>query len=439
MGSDRAALPPTAPDPDWLALDRDHVWHPYTQMATAPPPLPVVRAQGVWLELADGRRLLDGISSWWVNIHGHNHPRLNRALAAQAERFAQVIFAGFTHEPGARLAAALSAAAPAGLPHVFYSDDGSTAVEVALKMAWQLWRNRGEPQRRLFVALEHAYHGDTFGAMAASGVDVFHRAFADLLFAVARVRVPGDPSPSRYPSLEELLAERGDEVAAVIVEPLLQGAGGMRLWPAEALAAVRQGTAARGIPLIADEVFTGFGRTGRRFACEHAGISPDLLCLSKAVTGGYLPLGVTLASADIYQAFLSADRGRTLFHGHSFTGNALACAVALESLALLTDETLARVRALEARFAHHLARLARLPAVAATRVLGGMAALDLHPRGAGGYLDEVGPWLGRRLLDHGIFLRPLGNTVYVLPPYVISDAEVDLVFAALEHELATLA
>jgi adenosylmethionine-8-amino-7-oxononanoate aminotransferase len=442
----------SAAAPAWLDADRRHVWHPYTQMQTAPPPLPVVRAEGVYLHLADGRRVLDGISSWWVNIHGHNHPRLNRALAAQAERLAQVIFAGFTHEPAARLAAALAARVPGRLPWVFYSDDGSTAVEVALKMAYQHWRHRGEPQRTLFVAFDDAYHGDTFGAMAAGGVAAFHSAFSGLFCAVRRACTPGSAargSPS--PPLAEILDREGERVAAVILEPMLQGAGGMLVQTPEFLRQVRALTARHGVPLIADEVLTGFGRTGRLFACEHGPIEPDLLCLSKALTGGYLPLAATLASEPIYRAFLSQDRSRTLFHGHSYTANALACAVALESLALFEEEDrLGRIARLAVLYAARLAPLAAHPVVAAVRHLGGMAALDLKPTpgdagssspsggAAGGYLDDVGPLLARRLLDRGLLLRPLGNVLYLLPPYVIADAEVEAAFDAIAAVLDEL-
>jgi adenosylmethionine---8-amino-7-oxononanoate aminotransferase len=427
--------------PDWPALDRAHVWHPYTQMATAPPALPVVGGGGVYLHLADGRRLLDAISSWWVNVHGHNHPRLNRALAAQAERLAQVIFAGFTHEPAARLAAALAARAPGRLPRVFYSDDGSTAVEVALKMAHQLWRNRGERGRDLFVALDDAYHGDTFGAMAAGGVAAFHAAFSDLFCEVRRARTPFSARRgSASPELGEVLAREGERVAAVIVEPMLQGAGGMIVLPAEFLREAREETRRRGIPLIADEVLTGFGRTGRLFACEHAGVEPDMLCLSKALTGGYMPLAATLASEEVYAAFLSEDRSRALFHGHSYTGNALACAVALESLAMLEEGALARVAGLERLFAERLARLAGHSCVAEVRGIGGIAALELAPgaAGGGGYLSALGPRLYDAFLERGILLRPLGNVLYVLPPYAITDAEAHGVFDAIDEVLAGL-
>ena len=435
--------------PTWIEADRRHVWHPYTQMQTAPAPLPVVRAAGVYLYTADGRRLLDGISSWWVNIHGHNHPRLNRALATQAERLAQVIFAGLTHEPAARLAAELAARAPGQLPWVFYSDDGSTAVEVALKMAYQHWRHRGEPGRTLFVAFDGAYHGDTFGAMAAGGVAAFHAAFRELFFTVRRACTPHSAAHgSTSPPLAAVLEREGKRVAAVILEPMLQGAGGMLVQPPAFLREVRELTRRHGVPLIADEILTGFGRTGRLFACEHGPIAPDLLCLSKALTGGYLPLAATLASDEIYRAFLSADRSRTFFHGHSFTANALACAVALESLALFEEEDrLARIARLERLFAGRLAALASHPAVAAVRHLGGMAALELAPAtapatatataragaagAAGGYLDDLGPRLAARLLERGLLLRPLGNVLYLLPPYVIEDAEVEGAFDAI--------
>jgi adenosylmethionine-8-amino-7-oxononanoate aminotransferase len=442
-----SAEPPPSALPTWLAADRRHVWHPYTQMATAPAPLPIERASGVHLHLAGGRRVLDAISSWWVNIHGHSHPRLNHALAAQAERMAQVIFAGCTHEPAARLAEALASRAPGELPHVFFSDDGSTAVEVALKIAYQHWRNLGEPGRTLFVAFDDAYHGDTFGAMAAGGVAVFHEQFRGLFCEVLRAATPASAGrPGASPPLAEVLAREGGRVAAVILEPMLQGAGGMRVQSPAFLREVRELTARHGIPLIADEVLTGFGRTGRLFACEHGPIAPDLLCLSKALTAGYLPLAATLASPAIYRSFLSTDRARTLFHGHSYTANALACAVALESLALFEEEgCLARIAALEGLFAGRLVELARHPRVAATRHLGGMAALEIRAAPASGsepeaagYFAAVGPRLAAESLARGVLLRPLGNVLYALPPYVISDAEANQVFDVIAEVLDTL-
>ncbi len=414
------------------------IWRPYTQMLTATPPIPVVRAEGVYLHTPDGRRILDGISSWWVNIHGHNHPRLNRALVEQSERFAQVIFAGFTNEPAEQLAAELVRRTPDALSHVFYSDDGSTAVEVALKMAVQYWQNRGERGRDRFVALENAYHGDTFGAMSVSGDGSFHAAFEDLLFNVRRI--PGPNLGESMQALDAIVREEGDRVAAVIIEPMLQGAAGMVVWPAEFLRYVRAVTADAGILLIADEVFTGFARTGPMFACEHGPINPDILCLSKALTGGYLPLGVTMSTDDVYEAFLSEDRSRTLLHGHSFTGNALSCAVALEGFAVFDDEgCLERVARLEELFAERLQRLAGRAAVTGVRGIGAMAAIDLKARGSGGYFDGLGPDLYTKFLAHDILLRPLGNTLYFLPPYVIEDKDVHRVFDVIEEVVTSLA
>lgn len=425
---------------DWTELDQKHLWHPYTQMKTAPPPIPVERGEGVYLVTPDGRRILDGISSWWVNIHGHSHPRLNQALADQAGRLEHVIFAGFTHEPASRLAAGLVEKAPGDMPWVFFSDDGSTAVEVAMKMAYQGWKQRGEPQRRLFVALDDAYHGDTFGTMAAGGSGVFHHMFQDLFFEVRRVRTPSSEGrEDAGEDLTELLQREGDRVAAVLVEPMLQGAAGMRIHSAEYLRSIRDETRARGIPLIADEIFTGFGRTGRFFACEHAGVEPDLLCVSKALTGGYLPLSATLATDAIYRDFYSDDRSKTFFHGHSYTANTLACAVGLESLRLFEDtECLQRVAELEGLFQERLDRLDRFARVEDRRVLGPMAAFDVAPDGAGGYLDDLGPRMQRAFLERDVLLRPLGNVVYFLPPYVITDDECHRVFDLIEEVLASL-
>jgi len=429
-------------DPGWISADREHVWHPYTQALVAPPPVPIARAEGVYLHTVDGRKILDGISSWWVNIHGHGHPRIARAIAEQASRLSQVIFAGFTHEPAARLAAELSRRSPGRLPRVFFSDDGSTAVEAALKIAWQSWRNRGETRRTTFVALEHAYHGDTFGAMAAGGVPVFHEAFRDLLFETRRVHPPECPCGAGEgggENIEAVLEREGDRVAAVIIEPMLQGAGGMIVWPASFLRRVREATARRGIPLIVDEVLTGFGRTGKLFACEHGPIVPDILCLSKAITGGSLPLAATLVTEEIHASFLSADRGKALLHGHSYTGNALACAAALESLAIIDDEgSLERVGRLERLFAGRLERLRSLPAVQDVRGIGGVAALALAPRSGGGYLDDLGPLLAAEFLARGILLRPLGNVLYFMPPYAITDAEAERVFDAIEEVVRLL-
>lgn len=440
---------------DLIQRDRAHLWHPYTQMQSAPPPLPIVRGEGVYLYTEDGRRILDGISSWWVNIHGHAHPALNRALADQARELEHVMFAGCTHRPAVDLAERLVSLLPSGLNRVFYSDNGSTAVEVALKMAWQYWRNKGQPRRDVFLALHHAYHGDTVGAMSVSANSVFTGVFSPLLFPVARAHAPycyrcplglerATCALDCLGDLEEQLRARGDTVAGVVIEPMIQAAGGMIVWPAEFLAGVRSVCDRYGTLLIADEVFTGFGRTGRMFACEHAAISPDIICLSKALTAGYLPLGATVATDAIYDAFLSDDRARTFFHGHSFTANPLACAVAIASLDLFAGGgVLGNVARIERQLRDGLSPLRDHPRVGDIRILGGVGAIELvtdkQTRSAGGYLDTVGPRLAAAFLDRGLLLRPLGNVVYVMPPYVITEAQLDWVIAQVADVLTAFA
>jgi adenosylmethionine-8-amino-7-oxononanoate aminotransferase len=406
-------------------LDRRHVWHPYTQHATAPTPIPIRRAEGAVLVDVDGREIIDAISSWWVTLHGHAQPEIAEAIARQARTLEQVIFAGFSHEAAAELAAALAERLPKGLTRVFFSDNGSTAVEVAIKIALQYWQNRGAPRTKI-AALEHAYHGDTFGAMSASARGLFTEPFGSHLFEVLRLSEPYDES------LERATTE-GPPLAAVIVEPLLQGAGGMRMWSEATLREIRDWTATQGVPLIADEVLTGFGRTGPLFACQRAGIVPDIICLSKGLTGGFLPLGATVVREEIFEAFLSSDRRHTLFHGHSFSANPIACAAALASLALLNDESSARRAAIEAAHCRHLDRLAAHPAVTMPRVLGTVAAFNL---GGVGYLSPVGGDLSRFALERGVLLRPLGDVVYVLPPYCTTDAQLDQIYGVITEFLA---
>jgi adenosylmethionine---8-amino-7-oxononanoate aminotransferase len=414
---------------DIVAADERFVWHPYTQHGLPDVPVEIARGEGAYLIDRGGRRIFDAISSWWVTLHGHAQPEIAAAIGEQARTLEQVIFAGFTHEPGARLAAELIARAPAGLRRVFFSDDGSTAVEAAVKIALQYWQNRGE-DRRLIAALENAYHGDTFGAMSVSDRGLFTDPFAAKLFEVARLPDPvaGDVAGA----LEQLIATREKELAAVIVEPLLLGAGGMRMWPASVLRDLRELTASRGILLIADEVLTGFGRTGPMFACNHAGVSPDLMCLSKGLTGGFVPLGATLATEALFDAFRSDDRTRTLFHGHSFTANPIACASALASLALLDEHSAARRATIEREHHSAAARLSAIPGVKNARVLGTVLALDLDA-GRSGYLSEVGPALRRFALDRGVLLRPLGNTAYVLPPYCATPADLACAYDAISR------
>jgi adenosylmethionine---8-amino-7-oxononanoate aminotransferase len=418
--------------------DRASLWHPYTQMQMAVPPLPIVRGSGVYLFTEDGRRILDGISSWWVNIHGHSHPRLNRAIAEQAQQLEHVMFAGCTHEPAIELAERLVALLPDGLTRVFFSDNGSTAVEVAVKLACQYWSNLGHAERRVFLVLEHAYHGDTVGAMSVSAESVFTRAFAPLLFQVVRAcapycfRCPLGLTRDRCQvdclgHLEMQMRQHSDTIAAVIVEPMLQGAGGMIVWPTEYLAGVRRLCNRYGALMVADEVLTGFGRTGRMFACEHADVAPDIICLSKALTAGYLPMGATVVTSAIFDAFLSSDHSRTFFHGHSFTANPLACAVALASLDLFEErDVLEDVERIGSQLRQGLARLRDLPCVGDVRVIGGVGAVELGRAGTStGYLDRAGPLLAAAFLERGLLLRPLGNVLYFMPPYVITPDEVE--------------
>ena len=402
-------------------------WHPYTQHGLAQEPLSVVGAHGAWLELADGRRILDGISSWWATLHGHGHPRLVAAIAEQARRLDHVLFAGATHEPAVQLAEELVALAPPGLARVFYSDDGSTAVEVALKLVLQSWAQRGEPQRTIFVALEGAYHGDTFGAMAAGDPEPFFRPFAPLLFRVSRIAPRAD-------ELERALRELGPRAAGLIVEPLLQGAAGMRLYAPEFLRAARELCTRHRLPLVADEVMTGFGRTGALFACELARIAPDVLCLGKGLTGGMLPLAATLTTEELFDAFRSTENARFFAHGHTFTANPIACAAALASLTLVrearTPERLARIGA---RIARELTPLAHHPRVRELRHLGGMVALELATSAddAPGYHSALGPRLRAIALAHGALLRPLGNVLYALPPACLEDEGCSALAAAM--------
>lgn len=437
-----------------IERDRAHLWHPYTQMSSPVAPLPVVKGEGVYLITEDGRRILDGISSWWVNIHGHCHPTLTEALVDQARNLEHVMFAGCTHPPAVNLAERLTQLLPSGLTRVFYSDNGSTAVEVAVKLACQYWRNKGQPQRHHILALEHAYHGDTAGAMSVSAESVFTAAFTPLLFPVARAHAPycfrcpvgltrETCDVDCLQSLEAQLEQRADTVAAVIVEPMLQGAGGMIVWPADFLAGVRRLCDQFGVLLIADEVLTGFGRTGRMFACEHAGITPDVICLSKALTAGYLPLGATVVTDRVHDAFLSADHSNTFFHGHSFTANPLACAVAVASLDLFESaDVMNAVRRIETQLIAGMARFRTLPAVGDVRVIGAVAVIELRTDstapGAGGYLDRLGPYLAAAFLERGLLLRPLGNVVYFMPPYVITPDEVDWCLSQIGEVIASL-
>jgi adenosylmethionine-8-amino-7-oxononanoate aminotransferase len=420
-------------DPDFIQrADREFLWHPYTQHSGAPDNIPIERAQGAYLYDNRGREILDAISSWWVTLHGHAQPEIAAAIAAQAHRVEQVIFAGFTHAPAVELARALVGIAPEGLTRVFFSDDGSTAVEVALKMALQYWRNAND-DRSVVVALEHAYHGDTFGAMSVSARGPFTSPFDAKLFDV--VRLPTAALHDAGTALRDLFERRSGDIAAVIVEPMLLGAGGMRVWPAETLRAIRAVATEHRVLLIADEVLTGFGRTGPLFACEHAHVAPDILCLSKGLTGGFLPLGATLTTERIFEGFLSRDHARTLFHGHSYTANPLACAAALASIALLDERSAAQRARIERSHVAAATRFGAHPRVREPRVLGTMFAFDIDEGPA--YLNAIGPSLRAFALERGVLLRPLGNTVYFLPPYCTTDADLTRAYSVVHDFLDT--
>lgn len=416
-----------------VAADKSHVWHPYTQHLLAPEPIEIVSGDGAYLVASDGRRILDMISSWWVTLHGHGEPTIAAAIADQAAKLEQVIFTRFTHEPAALLADELCRLLPEGLSRVFFSDDGSTALEAALKMAIQYWHNRGE-RRTTIVAMEHSYHGDTFGAMSASARGIFTAPFAGNLFDA--VYLPGPPNGNTTGALERVLADGGKEIAAIIVEPMLQGAGGMRMWKSEVLAGVADLARRSGIPFIADEVLTGFGRTGPLFACEHAGISPDIICLSKGITGGFLPLGATVATEEIFSVFSSDDRARTLFHGHSYTANPISCAAARASLSLLDAGSANKRKEIEAAHRRGIVRVSAFSGVRNTRVLGTVAAFDIG--GSPNYLEPVGEKLSRFALERNVLLRPLGNVVYLLPPYCTTAAQLELTYGVIAEFLETM-
>jgi adenosylmethionine-8-amino-7-oxononanoate aminotransferase len=407
---------------DLMARDRQSVWHPYTALRGAADPLPVVGAQDEFIELADGRRLIDGISSWWTILHGHRPPRLMAALRQAAERIDHVLFAGVTHPYAIESAELLVKTTPWPNGRVFFSDNGSTAVEVALKMAYQFWCHRGETQRKLFIGLEGAYHGDTFGAMAISRDPLFFGRFEPLLFETERV----PPSPNR---LDELLKMRAIETAAVIVEPLVQGAGGMIMHSPETLRDLCDVARRHGVLFIVDEVMTG-ARTGTFWAHSQAAIEPDLICAAKTLAGGILPLAATLASPRIVEAFDVEDRGRTFFHGHSFTANPLACAVAAENLRLMaTGAWQAESERINRFWQDAAIRLARVSNVANIRACGTILALDVGS--PDGYLAKAGAAMRSAAITEGVLLRPLGHVLYAMPPLCTSDESLERIVNAM--------
>lgn len=430
---------------DLVRRDLAHVWHPCTQMKDheSVPMLPVRRAEGVWLELADGSRVMDAISSWWVNLFGHCHPQLVQAVQEQAATLEHVIMAGFTHEPIIELSEQLARIAPAGLTRCFYADNGSAAIEVALKMSFHYWLNTGKPQKRRFITLANGYHGETLGALAVGDVDLFKTTYKPLLLDVITVpspdaylrepgETPADFARRQFVHMEEALARHAHETAAVILEPLVQCAGGMRMHDPEYLRLLRAACDRHGVHLIADEIAVGFGRTGTLFACEQAGIRPDFLCLSKGLTGGWLPLSVVMTTEEVYGAFYDDYTKLTAFlHSHSYTGNAMACAAARATLKLFAAEPwLERNRVTAAHMGRAVAGLADHPHVAEVRQTGMILAIEVVKDKARKtpwpFEERRGLRAYRHALSRGVLLRPLGTVLYFMPPYVITPDEVEL-------------
>ncbi len=414
------------------------VWHPFTQHALVPHMPRIARGEGAYLYTDDGRRVIDAIASWWVITHGHCHPHIRAAVQAQAERLDQVIFAGHTHEPAETVARRLVELTPPGLDYVFFSDSGSTAVEVALKMALGYWHNLGVGRRRILV-LEHGYHGDTIGAMSVGERGVFNRAYEPLLFTVGRLPFPAPGGEqATLDALEAECRATPEGVAALIVEPLVLGAGGMLMYPPWVLAELRRLCAEHDVLFIADEVMTGWGRTGTLFACEQAGVVPDIACYSKGLTGGTLPLAVTLCHARIFEAHYSTDRSRTFFHSSSYTANPIACAAAAANLEVWQREPVPdRIAAIADHHRRRLAGFADDPRFETVRQCGTIAAVDIRV-GDAGYLAGVGPKLYAYFQSRGLLLRPLGNTVYILPPYCVTPEDLDEVYDAIRDSVRDL-
>lgn len=426
--------------------DRQYIWHPYTSLTASPDPIPIVKGDGAWLIDETGNQYIDAISSWWVTLHGHAHPYIAEKIYQQALTLEQVIFAGFTHRPAVELAERLIHFLPGNMSKIFYSDNGSTAVEVAVKMALQYWWNysqnkdlqKDSPQnlsaRTKILAFHNSYHGDTFGAMSVSERSVFTLAFRGHLFDVFFIDTPVH---SNIAAIKDVISAQGDQMAAFIYEPLLQGAGGMKIYDAGLLDQILECCRQKHIICIADEVMTGFGRTEAFFASEYMHVKPDIICLSKGLTGGTMALGVTACSQKIVDAFLSDDRMATFFHGHSFTANPLACTAALASLDLLQkDDCRKYIKYITERHTAFLPELIRYPTVKNPRCLGTILAFE-YSSGNDEYLNSVSGSITAFMLERGVYLRPLGNTVYIMPPYCISEMQLNQVYQAIK-DLANL-
>ncbi len=421
--------------------DRQFIWHPYTQMKTAGPSIAIVRGKGSYLYDEKGKKYIDGISSWWTNMHGHSHPYIAKKVSAQLKKLEHVIFAGFTHQPAVQLAEMLLKKLPSTQEKIFYSDNGSTAVEAALKMALQYWYNRGSKRTKV-IAFKDAYHGDTFGAMAASGKSAFTAPFDELLFEVIHIDAP--VKGKEHDSIAQLRSQISDlrsQISCFIFEPLVQGTAGMAMHSAEALSELISICKKNNILTIADEVMTGFGRTGKFFACDHLSEKPDIICMSKGITGGTMALGATSCTNDIYDAFYSDDRIRMFFHGHSYTANPVACSAAIASLELFQKERtfkkIKKIERLHKRFAEKM-RKAHGAKLKDVRVTGTIIALEIGSSGDTSYFSSIRDRAYNFFLGKGIILRPLGNIIYIMPPYCISEKDLNYIYESIEEFLASL-
>jgi adenosylmethionine-8-amino-7-oxononanoate aminotransferase len=422
-----------------------NIWYPFTIIKDAPEPLKVVKGDGLWLELEDGRRIMDCISSWWVNLYGHAHPKIADAIAEQAHKLEQVIFADITHDPAEQVAKKLAELLPGQLNKVFYSDDGSTAVEVAMKMALQYWKNRGE-KRKTFICFEGAYHGDTFGAMSAGDRSIFTEVFKELLFDVDFLPYPhtwmGDEEIEQkeeavIEQLKKLLSDQPQKYAGIMIEPLVQGAGGMRMCREKFLQELRAVCNEHNTLLLFDEVMTGFGRTGARFSADRAQVEPDIICLAKGLTGGFLPLSVTVASDEIYEVFNSSDPMKTFWHGHSYTANPLGCAAAIASFELL-EEHQPVFSQMEEWHQEFFDQIIDHPKVKNPRVKGTIAAFTIGGDEQDGYLHSITAIIKKRSIEEGLLLRPLGNVLYLMPPYCTTKRQLAEMYEKTEELLNEL-
>jgi adenosylmethionine-8-amino-7-oxononanoate aminotransferase len=424
-----------------VELDRARVWHPYTSIDSweKAEPIVVARAEGSALWDVDGTRYLDGNSSWWVATLGHGHPRLLRVLREQAEVLAHCSLGGITHEPAAVLADELVAIAPPGLSRVFYTDNGSGSVEVAVKIAVQTWKQRGRPKKTRFLALEGAFHGDTLAPTSLGGVEVFRRPFADIVFDCVHAPFPSpDAYEEAFDAIAKIIERDSESIAAVVVEPLVQGAAGMRFYEPRYLTALRELTRKHDVLLVVDEVFAGYGRTGKMWACEHAGITPDIMCIGKAFSS-IIPMAATLVTNDVFDAF-RGGKDRALYYGHTFCGNPIGAALAREVLAIYRDEKIVEgTRAKGQRIASAFEGIASLPGVERVRSFGVIGAADLRPSAVGGYFGEAGWLVYEEAKKRGAYLRPLGDTVYVCPPLNITDADLDQLLGILTESIRAVA